>query len=84
MLRKYKAVFAVVAVVLALSITTLSASPAVSQPLSTAAQSQVQGGVSCDYALGLTAGLAIGALTPCSIICAVGAWYSLALVAVDC
>jgi hypothetical protein len=29
----------------------------------------------CYAALGVAAGLAIGALSPCPILCAVGAWY---------
>jgi hypothetical protein len=83
--KRSKIVFIVTALILALSITTLSAqSPATSQPLATAAQAQVEGGLSCGGALGLGAGLAVGALTPCSIICAVGAWYSLAAIAYAC
>ena len=84
-MKRSKVMILMVAIVVALSVTALSASaPAVSQPLAAAAQANVQGGLSCDGALGLGAGLALGALTPCSIVCAVGAWYSLAAIAYAC
>jgi hypothetical protein len=78
----------VVAVVVALALSLSIVSAAVPQPashaLTTATEANVRGGLSCDAAIGIGASLAIGALTPCSIVCAVGAWYDLALIAYAC
>ncbi|HEV2719785.1 MAG TPA: hypothetical protein VG323_07175 [Thermoanaerobaculia bacterium] len=78
----------IVAVVVALALSLSVVSAAVPQPAShaipAATEAKLRGGLSCDAALGLGAGLAIGALTPCSIVCAVGAWYDLALIAYEC
>lgn len=76
---------AIVAVI-AISVSAVSAvvPSAGSHELAATTQAQLSGGLSCDGALGVGAALALGALTPCSIICAVGAWYSLALIAYTC
>ena len=78
----------VVAILVALALSISAVSAAIPQPAShaitPAAAAKIRGGISCDAALGLGAGLAIGALTPCSIVCAVGAWYDLALIAYAC
>jgi len=83
-----KSTHVVLAVVVALALSISAVSAAVPQPAShvmtPATAATVRGGLSCDAAIGLGAGLAIGALTPCSIVCAVGAWYDLALVAYSC
>ena len=68
------------ALTVGMSLTFVSAkthSRAVSTPAPIAAEARIVGGVSdgCAAALGVATGLAIGALSPCSIICAVGAWY---------
>ncbi len=75
-----------VVAVLAISVSAFSAvvPSAGSHELAATTQAQLFGGLSCHSALGLGAGLALGALTPCSILCAVGAWYSIALIAYAC
>jgi hypothetical protein len=62
---------------LALALTVFSARPTINktQPLTAGAEAQAVGGSHCSAALGIAAGLAIAALSPCSIVCAVGAWY---------
>jgi len=73
--------------VLAFSLSLLSAMPNAvqAQPLSPVTETQaVGGGDGCGRAVGLGAALALGALSPCSILCAVGAWYDLALIAAYC
>jgi hypothetical protein len=40
-----------------------------------------RGGMDCDAGYGLIVGLAISAATPCSILCAAGAWYVLGYMA---
>lgn len=78
-MRTKKAVW-LAALLVVVAITALSATQTVpsTHPLGLTAEAQVQGGLSCDAMAGVTVGLAIGALSPCSILCAVGAWYSLA------
>ena len=52
--------------------------PAASQLLSSASEAAILGaGPTCDEVAGLTAGLAISALSPCSIVCGTLAFYSL-------
>jgi len=60
-----------------LALSALSARPTdyKTQPLARTAEVQAVGGSRCTAALGIGAGLAIAALSPCSILCAVGAWY---------
>lgn len=72
--------------VLVFSLSLVSAMPnsVNAQPLAPAAEARAVGGDACAKAWGLGAALAVGALTPCSIICAVGAWYDLALIAAYC
>ena len=73
--------------VLAFTVSLLSAmpNPVAAQPLAQAAEAQaVGGGIACGHAAGLEVALALGALSPCSILCAVGAWYDLALIAAYC
>ncbi len=41
-------------------------------------------GDQCATAWGLGLGLAAASLSPCGVVCAVGAWYSLALIASYC
>jgi len=72
--------------ILVFSLSFVSAMPnaAKAQPLALAAEAQAVGGDACARAWGLGAALALGALSPCSILCAVGAWYDLALIAAYC
>ena len=68
------------ALTVGMSLSLVSAKPhsnMVPAPAPIVAEAQVVGGISdgCAATLGVAAGLAIGALSPCSIICAVGAWY---------
>ena len=52
-----------------------AASPAL---LSATSEAAVQGGkLTCDVMLGIAAGLGISIFSPCSIVCATGAWYAL-------
>lgn len=40
--------------------------------------------LSCGAAVGFTAGIAVGIVTPCSIICAVSAWYLVPVISYTC
>ncbi|HEV8486993.1 MAG TPA: hypothetical protein VGV87_25840 [Blastocatellia bacterium] len=74
-----KQMIMVFALTLGMSLSLVSAKPRQVTPVPATATVEVAtvGGAddSCYAALGVAAGLAIGALSPCSIICAVGAWY---------
>ena len=72
--------------VIAFSLSVLSAMPVSrsSQPLLRTVESQLVGGDHCSEAWGLGIGLAVAALSPCSILCAVFAWYDLALIGAFC
>jgi len=78
--KSWLMLFAVAACLLLLTAVGSQAGAAGSPSLLTAAsEAAVQGGrISCDRMVGLTVGLAIGALSPCSILCAVASFYSLA------
>ena len=53
--------------------------------LAPSSELMARGGMDCDAGLGLIVGLAISAATPCSILCAAGAWYVLGYMALmDC
>ncbi len=82
--RSYLLLAVLAAIAVSVSAVSAFVPPAGSHALVASVQTQLSGGVSCDGALGLTGALALGALTPCSIMCAVGAWYSLALIAYAC
>ena len=81
LMSNMKKMLLVFALTLGMSLSLVSAKPrqANSQPVQATAVVEVQtvggNGDGCGAALGVAAGLAIGALSPCSIICAVGAWY---------
>lgn len=66
------------ALALALSIVSAQANVHSSGSLSPDAEQQTFG-AGCATRLGITIGLAAGAFSACSVVCAVGAWYSLAL-----
>lgn len=84
MKKSSKSIVLLFVLVLGLSVSAVSATPAaISQPMTAQAEAQAVGG-SCGGAVGLGVGLALGALSPCSIVCAVGAWYSLAAIAWQC
>jgi len=71
---------AIAACLLLLTVVSSQAGAAGSPSLLTAAsEAAVQGGqLDCSTVLGLSAGMAIGMLSPCSILCATGAFYALA------
>jgi Na+/phosphate symporter len=72
--------------VLVLSLSLLSAAPRPTraQSLAPSAELQVVGGDKCSAAWGLGLGLAVAALSPCSVVCAALAWYDLALIGAFC
>ena len=74
-----KSIVLATALTVGMSLSLVSARPhsnMVPAPTPIAAETKVVGGDdACAAALGVAAGLAIGALSPCSILCAVGAWY---------
>lgn len=73
--------------VLVFSLSLLSAMPnaAKAQPLAQAVETQTVGGISdCARAWGLGLGLAAASLSGCWVVCAVLAWYDLALIAAAC
>ena len=67
----------------AFAICLLSAQPGAIQANALAPSSELaaRGGMDCDAGYGLIVGLAISAATPCSILCAAGAWYVLGYMA---
>lgn len=70
---------------LALALSIVSAQAGV-QPASASLSADTEAqayGAGCGTRWGLTVGLALGAFSPCGIVCAVGAWYSIAFLA-DC
>lgn len=80
LMSNVKKMLLVFALTLGMSLSLVSAKPHQVTPVQATAVVEVQtvGGESggCDAALGLGAGLAVAAvLSPCSILCAVGAWY---------
>lgn len=70
----------------AFTLSLLSATPpgVQGQALAQSAEVQVVGGSRCSAAWGLGLGLAVAALSPCSIVCATLAWYDLALIGAFC
>jgi hypothetical protein len=84
MLKNY-AKYAALTAVMAL-IATLSVHSGVQphHPLLSGEESRLVGGFSCATSLGITAGFAVGALTPCSIICATLGFYSLGVMMFAC
>lgn len=70
---------------LILTLLSVPAGPVVNaHSLAAASEMQVTGGDECAFLAGVASGLALSALTPCSIICAVGAWYVVGAIAVSC
>ena len=63
---------------LGVSLSVVGAKPRKVTPLPATAAVEVKtvGGDGCDAAAGVAVGLAVGALSPCSIVCAVAAWYT--------
>ena len=72
--------------VIALSLSLLSAMPPAesNHPLTVTTEAQTVGGDACSQAWGLGIGLAAAALSPCSVVCAVFAWYDLILIGAYC
>ena len=64
---------------LALSIVSAQTNIIQTQELPQNIEAQAVGGISCAGAWGLAIGLGVAALSPCGIVCATGAWYSLLL-----
>jgi hypothetical protein len=79
-----KSLLAVATLALAISLLSTTPEPEVALALTPATEAQVVGGSKCSTAWGL--GLALGAasLSPCSVVCAVLAWYDLALIGAYC
>lgn len=80
LMSNLKSMVLVAALTLGMSLSLVSAKPhsrQVPAPAPVSAEAKIVGGMSdaCAATLGVAAGLAIGALSPCSIICLVGAWY---------
>ena len=81
LMSNLKKMMLVSALTLGMSLSLVSAKPRQVTPVpvqvSAAVEVTTVGGASdkCYASLGLAAGLAVAALTPCSILCAVGAWY---------
>jgi hypothetical protein len=73
-------------VVLAFALSVLSAMPLgeASSRLEPASEARLVGGDACGQAWGLGIGLAAAALSPCSVVCAVFAWYDLILIGAYC
>ncbi len=69
-------IVALVTFALLLAVVGGQATPVHPQPLSHSVEAQTAGGMSCASVGGLAAGLALGALSPCSFVCALGAWYA--------
>ena len=82
----HKKTISVCLILLAFCVSCLSAtpSPTAAGPLSQIHEEQTVGGSACASAWGLGAGLAVAALSPCSVLCAVFAWYDLALIGAFC
>lgn len=76
----FKKIVVVSALTLGMSLSLVSAKPRPVTPVQATAAVEIAtvGGQpdSCYAVFGVAAGLAIGALSPCSIICAAGAWYA--------
>jgi len=74
-----KKMLLVFALTLGMSLSLVSAKPRQITPVQATPAVEVKtvGGSAdgCDAAFGLAAGLAVGALSPCSILCLGGAWY---------
>lgn len=77
-MRRQNRKFSVLLAAVIISMAALSTHQGASAPaqLTPVAEARVEGGMSCASVGGLAAGLAIGALSPCSVICALGAWYA--------
>jgi len=73
-----KSIVLATALTVGMSLSLVSAKPhSKTIPAPIAAEATAVGGMSdaCAATMGVATGLAIGALSPCSIICAAGAWY---------
>jgi hypothetical protein len=77
--KKRVPLLAIAACLLLLTVVSSHTAAAASPSLLTAAsEASVQGGLlDCSSVLGLSAGLAIGMFSPCSIICATASFYAL-------
>lgn len=86
-MKKHKLIMfgCILALVLVMSVGHANQNVAQSLPLSQSAEVQAVGGDSnCMRAIGLGVSLALAALSPCGILCAVAAWYDFGLVAIYC
>ncbi len=84
MLKKGSVSILILALVLALSIVSTQAGVVQTQELAQADEAQTVGGSKCATAWGLGIGLAIGALSPCGVLCATLAWYDLLAIGATC
>jgi hypothetical protein len=84
-MKKMKMVLSILILVLAVSAVSAQQKSAPAQVLAQSAEAQAIGGAdNCMRAIGLGLGLAVAALSPCSVVCASLAWYDLMLVAIYC
>ncbi len=84
MKRKSMMLALMVCIAVILSLVSASTAAVTSQPLNLGGELQAAGGVNCAGLLGFTTAIGLGTLTPCSIICAVSAWYLVGVIAVTC
>jgi len=83
-IRKWKTLAFVLALVLAVSLSSAQTNIVKTQALGQTAQAQLVGGGRCARAWGMEIALIIGTLTPCDVLCAAGAWYNLAAIGAFC
>ena len=75
-MKRQNRVFSVLLAAVIISMAALSAYPGAGPPgtLMPAAEAQVTGGMSCATGAGIAVGLALGAFSPCSFVCALLDW----------
>jgi hypothetical protein len=85
MMKNVKTVLGIFILALAVSVVSAQQNVMPAQALAQTAEAQAIGGAdNCMRAIGLGLGLAVAALSPCSVVCASLAWYDLMLVAIYC
>jgi hypothetical protein len=78
-IKRFRIIAVSLALMLALSVAGAQPTLLQTQALSLTAEAHAVGGVSCATVWGFTIALGAATLSGCGIICATGAWYSLAL-----
>ncbi len=77
--KRFKAIACMLALVLAVSISSAQQNIVQTHALEQTAESLAVGGYSCASAWGFSIALGVATLSGCGIVCATAAWYSLAL-----